>query len=56
MDLVKDICYYQKNNQKLVAGDKVFVNHKNKGVLFVIGTENLEKGFHLIGSHIDFEN
>mgnify|MGYP000879792211 FL=1 len=49
----KDIEYYQKKG-KIVAGSKVMINHKNKSVLlFVMGTESLEKGFHLVGSHID---
>lgn len=49
----KDIEYYQKKG-KITAGSKVMINHKNKSVLlFVMGTESLEKGFHLVESHID---
>lgn len=36
------------------AGDKIYVNNKNKGVvLYVIGEELIEKGLNIIGSHID---
>lgn len=49
----KDITHYQKKG-KITSGSKVMINHKNKSVLlFVMGTESLEKGFHLVGSHID---
>lgn len=35
-------------------GDKVYEINKNKGVvLFVIGTEDLEKGMNIVGSHLD---
>ena len=40
--------------EKLVPGSKVYINNKDKGVaLFVIGSEDISKGMHIIGSHID---
>lgn len=39
---------------KLQPGDRVFVLNKNKNVaLIVIGTEPIEKGLNMVGSHID---
>ena len=39
---------------KLSAGDKVFVNNKNKSVILaVMGTETVDKGVNLVVSHID---
>ena len=36
------------------AGDKVYVNHMGKALaLFVIGTQELEKGMNILGAHID---
>lgn len=38
----------------LKAGDRVYVSNRGKGILFaVIGSEDIEKGIALIGSHID---
>ncbi|AZV57131.1 aminopeptidase [Clostridium sp. AWRP] len=38
----------------LKVGDKVYANNKNKNLaLFVIGTENMEKGMRILGAHID---
>lgn len=38
----------------LKAGDKFYANNKNKNLaLFVIGTENMEKGMRILGAHID---
>lgn len=49
----QDLAYYQSKG-KLVAGDKVAVNHKGKAVLlFVIGEEELQSGIRIVGSHID---
>lgn len=43
-----------KNNQKLNAGDKVYVNNKGKAVaLFIIGNESMESGLKILGAHID---
>lgn len=40
--------------KKLAAGDKVYVNHKNKAVLMaVIGRDDMTEGIKLVGSHID---
>lgn len=39
---------------KLKPGDKVYAVNKGKGlVMFVLGTDSLEKGFKILGSHID---
>ena len=39
---------------KLTPGMKIYANNKNKAVaLFVLGKEKLEKGMHIIGSHLD---
>lgn len=43
-----------KNNIKLNPGDKVYSVHKDKCVtLFVLGTEPIENGMNIIGSHLD---
>jgi aspartyl aminopeptidase len=40
--------------RKLSAGDKVYAVNKGKGVaMFVLGKESFEKGFNIVGSHID---
>ncbi len=39
---------------KLTPGMKVYANNKDKAVaLFVLGKESLEKGMHIVGSHLD---
>lgn len=43
-----------ENEESLKAGDKVFLNNKDKALaLFIIGEEPIEKGLRIIGSHID---
>lgn len=43
-----------KEGRKFKAGDKVYAVNKGKGAaLFVIGKEPMEKGFNIVGSHID---
>lgn len=43
-----------KKGEPLKPGTKIYAVNKNKSVgLFVLGLENLEKGFNLVGSHID---
>ena len=38
----------------LKAGDKVYANNMGKTLaLFVVGTEPMEKGMHILGAHID---
>lgn len=40
--------------ESLKAGDKVYFNNRDKGLcLFVIGSEDLEKGLNILGAHID---
>ena len=40
--------------QNLKAGDKVYFSNREKSLyLAIIGTENIENGMHIIGSHID---
>lgn len=42
------------SGEKFKAGDKFYINHKNKSVaLFVMGTEPLENGLNIVGAHID---
>ena len=41
-------------NQRLQAGDKVYVDRMGKAVLsFHLGRESLEKGMNIVGAHID---
>ena len=43
-----------KNNEGLKAGDKVYLNNKDKAlVLYLIGNDNIENGMRIIGSHVD---
>lgn len=43
-----------EKKHKLVPGMKIYANNKDKSVvLFVLGKEKLEKGMHIIGSHLD---
>ena len=43
-----------KNNKKLKAGDKVYLNNKGKTLaLFIIGSEPMESGLKILGAHID---
>ncbi|MBU5437488.1 aminopeptidase [Tissierella sp. MSJ-40] len=43
-----------KENTRLLPGDKIYINNKDKGAaLFVIGKNHIEKGMNIIGSHID---
>jgi aspartyl aminopeptidase len=42
------------SNEPLKAGTKVYAMNKDKAiVLFLIGQEPIEKGMHIVGSHID---
>ncbi|MBZ2175138.1 aminopeptidase [Schnuerera sp. xch1] len=44
----------KKKGIKPTPGMKIYANNKDKAVaLFVLGKENLEKGMHIIGSHLD---
>lgn len=43
-----------KENVKLKAGDKVYLNYKGKAVaLYQIGTEAFEAGLNILGAHLD---
>ncbi|SHJ84890.1 Aspartyl aminopeptidase [Clostridium amylolyticum] len=43
-----------ENNISLKPGDKVYANNKGKGlIMFILGTEDMEKGMRILGSHID---
>lgn len=43
-----------KNGEKLKKGDKVYYSKMDKTlILAIIGEEDLEKGFNIIGSHVD---
>lgn len=50
----KDLEESYKSGEKFKAGDKFYINHKNKSVaLFVMGIEPLENGLNIVGAHID---
>lgn len=50
----RDLEELYKSGEKFKAGDKFYINHKNKSVaLFVMGTEPLENGLNIVGAHID---
>lgn len=43
-----------EQNLTLKAGDKVYANNKGKALaMFIIGSEHMEKGMRILGSHID---
>jgi len=50
----KNIDTYIEGGTKLKAGDKVYVNSMGKTLaLFLIGSQPIEKGFKILGAHID---
>lgn len=50
----KDLEYYINSNEELKAGDKVYVNNRNKSIaLFIIGKEDITNGMNILGAHID---
>ncbi|GAA0120788.1 MAG: aminopeptidase [Clostridium argentinense] len=50
----KDINEYISEGKKLKAGDKVYANCMGKTLaLFLIGSESIEKGFKILGAHVD---
>ena len=50
----RDLTEILENKQILKAGDKVYINNKDKTIAaFLIGEEPLEKGMRIIGSHVD---
>lgn len=50
----KDINTYIAEGKKLEAGDKVYANCMGKTLaLFLIGSEPVEKGFKILGAHVD---
>ncbi|HEY8890738.1 MAG TPA: aminopeptidase [Clostridium sp.] len=50
----KDIETYINNDTKLKPGDKVYANSMGKTLaLFLIGSEPIEKGFKILGAHVD---
>ena len=53
----KDFNEIIENNETIKAGDKIYVNNKDKSLaLFLIGEEPLEKGMRIIGSHVDTQD
>ena len=45
---------YINSNEGLKAGDKVYVNNRNKSIaLFIIGKEDITNGMNILGAHID---
>ncbi len=50
----KDVNSYIESGKKLQPGDKVYANCMGKTLaLFLIGNEPIEKGFKILGAHID---
>ena len=50
----RDLKELVRSNTKLVAGDKVYFNNMGKSLaMFILGTENIENGLRIIGSHLD---
>ena len=50
----RDLKVIIKNKEALKAGDKVYLNNKDKGlILFLIGEEDIEEGLRIIGAHVD---
>ncbi|HIR48472.1 MAG TPA: aminopeptidase [Candidatus Faecimonas gallistercoris] len=50
----KDLEEYIKNNNRILPGDKIYVNNKGKAVaLFNIGTRPITEGMNILGAHID---
>ena len=50
----KDLKQIIKNGEKIKKGDKVYYSKMDKTlILAIIGEEDLEKGFNIIGSHVD---
>lgn len=50
----KDLKKVVENRESLKAGDKVYVNNMGKTLAtFIIGSESIEKGLRIIGSHLD---
>ena len=50
----KDLKQIIKNGEKLKKGDKVYYSKMDKTlILAIIGEEDLERGFNIIGSHVD---
>ena len=50
----RDLEEILEKEETLKAGDKIYAVNMGKGVLMMeIGTEDLEKGMLLVGSHID---
>ena len=50
----RDLTEVLENKETLKAGDKIYINNKDKTIAaFLIGEEPLEKGMRIIGSHVD---
>ncbi|MGL4761302.1 MAG: aminopeptidase [Sarcina sp.] len=50
----RDLKEIVKNSQTLKSGDKVYFNNMGKSLaMFVLGSEDIEKGLRIIGSHVD---
>jgi aspartyl aminopeptidase len=50
----RDINAVMAENGKLKAGDRVYANWMGKAImLFIVGKKPMEKGFNIIGAHID---
>ncbi len=50
----KNISELMKSKVTIKAGDKIYANNKGKGlIMFLIGSEPMENGMRILGSHID---
>ena len=50
----RDLKELIKSNGKLKAGDRVYADCMGKAImLFIVGKQPMEKGFNIIGAHID---
>ncbi|MBP2024747.1 aminopeptidase [Peptoniphilus stercorisuis] len=39
--------------KEIKAGDKIYLNNKNKSAVLMVVGKNMEEGMHIVGSHID---
>lgn len=50
----RDMADIIRNGESLKAGDRVFADNRGKNLLlYVIGSEDLEKGMNILGAHLD---
>lgn len=50
----KNLADIIKNKEKLLPGDKIYVNNRNKALaLFILGEKDITEGINILGAHID---